>query len=480
MRVLILFCCCFLVQASEVEDAIVKIYTMSTRPDYYSPWSLMSPSQSTGSGAIISGNRIITNGHVVQHATYLQVKRNGQARRVRAKLVQAIHDADLAILTVDDPKFFEGITPLEFGELPESQAEVKVYGFPIGGNSLSVTKGVVSRIENVSYVHSGINLLAGQIDAAINPGNSGGPVMQDGKIVGIVMQGRRDADNIGYMVPVTVVHHVLDDLKDGKYDGFPNLGIASQGMENAAMKKRYGLKENQSGQLITHIAPGTNADGPLKEGDVILSIDGQVVADDGTIALRGFERTTMHYLISKRQIGDALKLHILRDGREMDIAVPLQDSVRENKLVPLRDYEAKPRFFIYGGLVFVNLTTNLLSRWGSSWHARAPSQLVEYLRHNETVEEIDEVVLLLRVLPADVNVGYHGWRNWVVEQVNNKPIRNLNELIEAVEQSPDDYVSFSSQRGRKIVLDRKKVDAEGANILKRYKINSDRDKASKQ
>ncbi len=474
MRILILCCLFCLIQASDIEDAVVKIYTMSSAPDYYSPWALLSPKQGTGSGAIISGNRIITNGHVIQHASYIQVQRHGKPQRVRARVQQAIHDADLAVLTVDDPSFFKGVTTLDFGELPASQAEVKVYGFPIGGKSLSVTKGVVSRVENVNYVHSGINLLAGQIDAAINPGNSGGPVIQDGKIVGIVMQGRRDADNIGYMVPVNVIQHALDDIADNRYDGFPSLGIASQGMEGAAMKKRHGLGPEQSGQLVYHIVPGSNADGSLQVQDVILSINGHIVADDGSIELRGFERTTMHYLISKLQIGEALQMHILRNGQEMDIAIPLDDSARDNRLVPLIDYEAKPQYFIYGGLVFVNLSTNLLTRWGGSWQARAPRNLTDYLRFNEPREDIDEVVILLRVLPADVNVGYHGWSNWVVRNVDQKPIRNLKDLIETIEQSQDDFINLSNERGASIVLDRQQVASEGPTILKRYKITNDR------
>ena len=474
MRILLLLLSLSYLSGSEIEDALVKIYTMSSGPDYYSPWALMNPRQGTGSGVIISGNQILTNGHVVQHASYIQVKRNGIARRVRARLVHAIHDADLAILTVDEPQFFADITPVEFGSLPASQAEVKVYGFPIGGNSLSVTKGVVSRVENVRYTHSGINLLAGQIDAAINPGNSGGPVIQDGKLVGVVMQGRRYADNIGYMVPVNVIKHVFDDLKDGTYHGFPSLGAQTQSIENPAMKKSFKMNPEQSGRLITHIVPGSNADGPLQTSDIILSIDGEVVADDGTIAFRGFERTTMHYLIAKRQIGEALQLKVLRDGQEMDVAVPLSDSVHDNKLVPLIDYQAKPQYYTYGGLVFVRLTSNLVRRFGNAWQSRAPRELINHLHQNEPQDDIDEVVIILRVLPADVNVGYHGTANWVVSSVDGKPIRNLKELVQIVEKASDPFIDFTSTRGSTIVLDRERALNENQAILRRYKIAQDR------
>ncbi|NRA37150.1 MAG: trypsin-like peptidase domain-containing protein [Planctomycetes bacterium] len=456
---------------ASVEDAVVKIITISAAPDYYTPWSLRSSSSSTGSGVIISGNRIITNGHVIRNASFLQVKRNGQSRSYRARILHSAHDADLAIITVDDVSFFEGITPLELGSLPESQADVKVYGFPIGGNSLSVTKGVVSRIENVNYSHSGINLLGGQIDAAINPGNSGGPVLQDGKIVGIVMQGRRDADNIGYMVPAPVIDHVLRDLEDGSFDGFPGLGISTQSMENPALKEKYAMASDQSGRLVMRIIPGSNSAAALQAEDILLSIDGNIIADDGTITFRGFERTGFQHIITNHQIGDLLKLTVLRDKKVLKLEILLEDSLRDNRLVPLLDHLAKPRYYIYGGIIFMPLTGNLLARWGSQWRSRAPRHLVEYIYHNEPREDIDEVVIMLRILAADVNVGYHRHSNVVIDRVNGTQVRNMKELISAIENNSDTYTAFGNEKGSQIVLNHAQAQKEEAEILLLYKID---------
>ncbi|MGF3555330.1 MAG: S1C family serine protease, partial [Thermoplasmatota archaeon] len=163
--------------ASDISDAIVKVYAVSDPPDYLNPWNMMGPSSVTGSGAIIEGNRILTNAHVVSDLTFLQVRRYGDTQRYPARLLAISHQCDLALITVDDPHFFQGIEPLIIGDLPATNQEVLVYGFPMGGDTLSITKGVVSRIEHQPYVHSSISLLAGQIDAAINPGNSGGPVI---------------------------------------------------------------------------------------------------------------------------------------------------------------------------------------------------------------------------------------------------------------------------------------------------------------
>ena len=110
-------------------------------------------------------------------------------------------ECDIAMLTVADPAFWEGLRPVNFGRLPRLQEQVTVIGFPIGGDTMSVTSGVVSRIEVTSYVHGSTELLGVQIDAAINSGNSGGPVFnRAGECVGIAFQsmaGSGDAENIG-------------------------------------------------------------------------------------------------------------------------------------------------------------------------------------------------------------------------------------------------------------------------------------------
>src|SRR5512140_2081934 len=98
--------------------------------------------------------------------------------------------------------------------------------------------GIVSRIESRGYVHSGTDShLLVQTDAAINPGNSGGPVIQDGKVVGVAFQGLQSADNIGFMIPTTVIDHFLKDIADGTYNGFPSSGlVVFEGLHNPAYR----------------------------------------------------------------------------------------------------------------------------------------------------------------------------------------------------------------------------------------------------
>lgn len=243
MKYLFLFSlvCGNLLATNHIKESIVKIYAVSKIPNYNTPWN-SSTKRSNGSGSIINGNKILTNAHVIANHTFIEVKRHGDTKRYVAYVEFISHQADLALLTLKDETFFEGTKSLEFGSLPNIQQEVTVYGFPMGGQSLSVSTGIVSRIEHSRYVHSNERFLAIQIDAAVNPGSSGGPAVNDDKIVGVVMQQIPNSQNIGYLVPVEVIKHFLDDVKDGNYDGFPYLGIGTAKMENETLRSLQLLK----------------------------------------------------------------------------------------------------------------------------------------------------------------------------------------------------------------------------------------------
>lgn len=460
--------------ARDVRDSIVKIYTVHNSPDYFNPWSMRGPFSTTGSGCVIPGKRILTNAHVVGDQTFIQVRRNGEAKRYVARVLAVAHDADLALLAVDEPAFFEGVEPLEFGELPETQQEVLVYGFPMGGDTLSITKGVVSRIEHQNYTHSSCNLLSVQIDAAINPGNSGGPAIVGGKIVGVAMQAMRQADNIGYLVPVPVIEHLLQDLDDGRRDGIPSLGLILEDMENPGLRKKYKLPDDRTGVMILRIAHGSPAEGLLREGDVLLSVDGHVIANDGTVEFRPRERTSVSYWVQQHQVGETANLEILRDGEPLPVQVRLASRMEQDWVIPFEEYDILPSYYIYGGIVFSPLTVNLLQSWGGNWYEKAPRDLVARLGFNMVTPEQDEVVLALRVLAADVNEGYHNVSSWTVEKVNGEKIRNLKHLIELMENAADPFVVLENEWGQKLVLDREQAEQAGPQILGTYRIPQDR------
>mgnify|MGYP001816932357 FL=1 len=172
--------------------SIVRIEAATQVPNYKEPWKAGRFSGGIGTGFLIGSNRFLTNAHVVSNARRLLITVHGSPRKHPAKIIHIAHDCDLALLEVDDFTPFLGLKPLQIGSVPKLESQVRVIGYPVGGDRISVTRGVVSRIDFSSYSHSRSDQhLVVQIDAAINPGNSGGPVIQNDKVIGVAFQGLR-------------------------------------------------------------------------------------------------------------------------------------------------------------------------------------------------------------------------------------------------------------------------------------------------
>ena len=185
-----------------IRDLVVKIHAIHQTPDLLRPWSKNSPQQVKGSGVVIDGKRILTNAHVVKYASQIYVQPNQSASYIPARVEAMTPGMVLAILKLDDESFFEKRGALPFAqELPRVKDNVNVYGYPTGGTELSVTQGIVSRIEYTDYYYQATGLRI-QVDAALNFGNSGGPAVSDGKLVGLVFSLIQNAQNIGYLIPV--------------------------------------------------------------------------------------------------------------------------------------------------------------------------------------------------------------------------------------------------------------------------------------
>jgi len=461
------------IESSEPADTVIKIFVTSNKMDYYRPWQSKGIRASAASGVVISGNRILTNAHVISDHTFIQIKKNKDPKRYTAQVLAIGNDCDLAILTVDDPDFFKGITPIELGGLPRLRDSVTVLGYPQGGEKLSITEGVVSRIEVHSYSQSTRQLLAVQIDAAINPGNSGGPVIQKGKLVGIVMQVFQSSQNIGYMIPTPILEHFLADLKDDQYDGFPLLGITFVNTENASLRKYYQIKDIEGGVFVTRVLPFSPADSHLQEGDVILEVNGIAIGEDGTFEFRGSERLGMPYLITKGQIGDKSNFKIIRDGKKENVSLDLKSFTL---LVPDPDHFKKPPYYIYGGLVFTVLSSDLLRAWGKGWWEKAPLDLIYHSLGAGKLnrEERHELVVLLSVLPDDINVGYHGYGNEIVSMVNGQTFSSFKEFVQLLDKikNESEYTIIVTQANAQLLIDNSDLDQINEKIINRNNIPS--------
>lgn len=387
----------------------VKIFATHLQPHYALPWTMKRETPSTSSGFVISGRRILTNAHSVAYATSVHVRLHGSAEKVLARVLTVSHDCDVALLTVDDDKFWEGRSCLELAaEVPQLHDSCVVVGFPLGGEQISITAGVVSRVDFSEYAHSSASNLLVQTDGAINSGNSGGPVLnQSGQVVGIAFQAidSSQAEAVGYFIPCSVVRHVLRDyVKTGR--ALPNgrLGMFFQTMEADSLRAAYGVPPGKTGVLITRTVPISDAAKRVQLYDVLCAVDGHEVANDGTVAFREDERLPFGWLLSEKSVGETVELSLLRGGKPTTVTCVLEDVP---DLVPSSLYDQRPQYIAYGGLVFTPLTEPYLAaQYTREWEARAPVRLVHSCFHGSVDVAGQQVVLLSQILANAATVGY--------------------------------------------------------------------------
>ena len=458
----------------EIRKSLVRITNTSQEPNYRIPWTPGNMSGGTGAGFVISGKRILTNAHVVSNTRFLSLERENDPKRYIARVKHIAHDCDLAVLTVEDAKFFEGTAPLPFStKIPQIESSVSVYGYPIGGERLSVTTGVVSRVDFQVYSHSlADSHLAIQTNAAINPGNSGGPVLQEGKVIGVAFQGYSGdvAQNTGYMIPVPVIRRFLKDIEDGHYDHYMDLSITTFPLLNPAQRASLGLgTDDNQGIYVSQVASGGACAGILKPGDVVLGIDGHAVESDGFMQLEG-ERMEMPEIVERKFKGDTVEFKVLRAKKKLDLTVKLEKPWPFQ--LQANQYEIQPRYVLFGGLLFQPLSRNFLEAYQND--DLRVRYFYDFFNIDELYKDRPEVVVLSSILPDPINTYLNEFRNGIVDEVNGAKIKSLNDLAEAFAKPEKYYVVKVLGEGRPIVLERAAVDAAHERIKTRYKVRADR------
>ncbi|MHC1763188.1 MAG: trypsin-like peptidase domain-containing protein [Verrucomicrobiia bacterium] len=467
------------VQGAEPEKSVIQITTFSQQPVWDAPWRTEPVRRAGGSGFVIQtgrGKRIMTNAHVVSWDREILVRRYQDPRPYVATVEFAGYDCDLALLAVEDERFFDGLEPLPFGELPAVRTAVITYGYPAGGEQISYTRGVVSRIEMQTYAHIGNRTLLGvQTDAAINPGNSGGPVIQDDRVVGVAFQGIQGLENTGFFIPGPVIEHFLEDIADDKYDGFPQAGIRLMALQSPAYRRLLKLPEDGPGARVDSLLPIPSTRAVLRDEDVILQVGEYPLASDGTILYRG-NRVFGSMAFQEVQHGESVPLKIWRDGKELSVSLPV--NYYEGDRAVGNQYGALPRYFVYGGLVFVPLSLDYMKTLGRNWTDPANADLVYelYYRRHESPETVrTEPVVLASILADPVNANFDNRGRVLVDKVNNIRIDKLEDLIRAFESSTNTFhvVEFLPNHSFD-ALERAPAEDANPRILQTYGIPQDR------
>src|SRR5271168_2248248 len=441
--------------APAIENSVVKVFATMRYPDAFKPWTKQAPSEITASGVVIEGKRILTNAHVVLYASQVQVQANAQGDKLPATVVAVAPGIDLAVLELEDASFFDTHLPVtRAGKLPQIKDAVLAYGFPTGGNSLSITKGIVSRIEFVAYNYpvSGLRI---QIDAAINPGNSGGPAIAGDKMVGLAFSKLGgDTQNIGYIIPNEEVELFLKDIADGHYDGKPAMYDELQTLENPALREYLKLDKSVEG-MVVHRPDKTDAAYPLKEWDVLTRIGDIPIDNQGMIKLDKDVRVSFAYQIQHLANNGKVPMTLVRAGKTMQIQLPVS---AEHPTLLTDLHGSYPSYFIYGPLVFSTATwqfvanieknVNLMRMLGA-----VKNPLVTRALDPPDAETEELVVVSSPFFPHKLANGYSNPAGSVVYSINGTHVRSLEHLVALLRDLKDPFVTIEfDQKGNEALV----------------------------
>lgn len=442
----------------------MKVFSTMRYPDLYKPWTKQAPVESTGTGVIIEGKRILTNAHVVMYATQVQVQANESGDKLPATVEMVAPGIDLAVLKLEDETFFDSRPPLRrAAKLPAVKDTVMVYGFPTGGTNLSITKGIVSRIEFTLYNYptSGLRI---QIDAAINPGNSGGPVVVDDQMIGVAFSRLGESENIGYIIPCEEVELFLQDAADGKYDGKPAMFDALQTFENPALRPYLKAARGVDGMIVTE-TDTTDASYPLKAWDIITRIGDTRVDNEGMVKV-GDLRVRFQYMLQKVAKNGRVPLTLVRAGQEMSVELPVAPT--RPMLIPTLE-GTYPSYFIYGPVVFSTATQSLVAGYNRFAAALAAASNPLATRRSDRPAFPGEALVVVPspYFPHKLSKGYSQAQSRVVSAINGIRIKNLEHLVETLRDCKDEFIviDFAGRKLETLVFPRKEMVAATEEIL---------------
>lgn len=449
-------------------NAVVKLEVETARSEILCPW-ISKSGAGTGSGVVIGDGRILTCAHCVVNASYIRVRKHNEDAVYHASVLFVDNEADLALVGVTDPKFMADIKPMSIGETPDVQDDVIAVGYPTGGNDISYTRGIVSRIEDIRYSHSLSQLLGIQIDAAINPGNSGGPVldMESMTVVGIAFQGQANSktESLGYIIPPDIIRHFLKDVEDGKVDGYPGELFEFDGLESPVKRRYYRMAEELTGVVIDHVYPvaGNTA---VRMDDVILEIDGYKVSNNGRIRLEGGKARSVRYPLYTRQVGEKIPIKVLRNGAVVETFIT---AAKRNSRTRGWMYDLRPDYLVYGGFVFTTVSYDYLLLTKAKFHDEIAKEK----------EFADDEPVVISFYHADGSIdGYIGYVESLVRSVNGVKVRNLRHLAELLDGCEEGFVRIHVDKGdewdMKVVVDAKQMREATSRVMKRNLIPSDR------
>jgi len=451
-------------EEATLRKSVINISVRQELRNPTTPWKRESPQEFGGSGVVIAPGKILTNAHVVEQASEILIESSQTKLPLQVELLGFDSTRDLALLGTTDAEFIAAHPPiLILNGLPKEGTRVVVMGYPLGGDALSTTSGVISRIEWAEIGQSSEEGMRVQVDAAINFGNSGGPAFVDGQVAGLAFSGMDNAmsDNIAYLLATEEIGRFLDEVASGKIDGNTVSDVQIQTLENPSLRAKLGAGSETEGVVVIR-----QKGGPLQAWDIITSVSGYAVDNKGQISIEGDRKVSMNCAIGRfvpSATAESIAIDILRDGKPLSLQMPAYSLANRT----IGSYpDGNFPYLVYGPLVFSPLHDELL-RESSGWMIFADGPVAASLLDLRPSGGRQFVSVASPLLSSPIGRGYEAQVGQTVATVNGKEFRNFAEFVTVLRDLEDEYVVFEFFESgvERIVFKRAEVDSATDSIM---------------
>jgi hypothetical protein len=452
------------------DNSIIQIEVTSKAYDYIQPWA-RSEQKVYKSGVVVDGHQIITTADGLADQTLIRLKKQGAGLFSLGTVAWIDYQANLAVITTDEKDFWTGLQPARLADPAPISGEVRIQRWE--DDHLDNHQGEIERMFVDDSALSFVSVPVLRIDTTLPSAGYSEAVTVGNKLAALTSAGEGDSV---LAIPSTFIASILKARAAKTYTGLGYFDFTWDQVQNPLCLDYLKLPGPARGVVIkeTGLKPGLAS--VVKPRDVLLQIDGFDIDAEGNYRDPDYKKLSLENLSSRgKWAGADCKFKIWRDGKEMDITYKLPKAEFSDNLVPNQSFDKDPEYVLAGGFVFVPLTNAYLRSWGPSWRQRAPFRLFYYNMDKVTPERPQRVVLS-QVLPDEVNIGYEGLRNTVVDEINGIKIKQISDVITALKTPVNGYDVFKFVAGQPIqqaVLDASVLDQADQAIMARFHIPAD-------
>lgn len=452
--------------------SVVRVTATAQAYDFARPWSKRPPTTRKSLGTILEGNRILVTAEVVANATYIELESPDGDQKQAARVECVDYEADLALLKAESEDFFKTRSGIAFST-PEVGDALSVLQLEANGNPL-LSKGSMTTAEVVRYPIDDSSFLVGRLNVPLQIRESAQslPLFKNGRLAGVMLRYDSQSSLLDF-IPAVVIEHFLKDALKTPYEGFPRMGCSFAVTRDPQLRRYLGLNGNNGGVLVTQtLKDGPAEKGGLRKGDVLMEIAGKAIDSDGNYRDEAYGRISLGHLVCTKHFeGDKVKVRLLREGKEIELQVPVARRHPEQYLSEPYVLDRAPNYYVLGGLVLQELSRQYLKEFGADWSRKAPLDLVNIDRtQSENEQETRRrVVVLSRVLPSDVTVGYEDLRHIILKAINGQTINDLADVPESLKKAVNGVHKVELSGDPSVIfLDAKAVEAVGPALQRSY------------